>query len=163
MEQTGLHRRWADGLGWALFYGALWAVFAGGSGWLLGGPSILLAVGLSLWLGVRPWRLKLVVLPGFLWFFFCRMLMGGWDVARRALQPRCSLQPAWHQYSLVTQSPRVRLLLPAMVGLLPGTLVSRIDGDLMQVHVLDERLPWRTTIAELEQRLERLLGAGGKR
>ncbi|MBA1264096.1 Na+/H+ antiporter subunit E [Stutzerimonas stutzeri] len=163
MDQTGLRCRWADGLGWALLYGALWALFTGGSGWLLGVPSILSAVGLSLWLGIRPWRLSLTALPGFLRFFLCRMVMGGWDVAWRALHPRCPLQPAWHQYSLASQSPRMRLLLSAMVGLLPGTLVSRIDGEQMQVHVLDERLPWRATIAELEQRLERLLGASGKR
>lgn len=163
MDQTGLRRRWVDGLGWALLYGALWAVFTGGSGWLLGVPGILLSVGLSLWLGIRPWRPSLTALPGFLWFFLCRMVMGGWDVARRALHPRCPLQPAWHQYSFASQSPQMRLLLSAMVGLLPGTLVSRIDGDQMQVHVLDERLPWRATVAELEQRLEWLFGASGKR
>ncbi len=28
----------------------------------------------------------------------------------------------------------------------------------MQVHVLDERLAWQPTVAELERRLERLLG-----
>lgn len=158
MDQTGLRRCWADGLGWALLYGMLWALFTGGSGWWLGVPGIMLAVGLSLWLGNRPWRLSLAALPGFLWFFICRMVMGGWDVARRALHPRCPLQPAWHQYSLTSQSPRVSRLLSAMVGLLPGTLASRIDGQQMRVHVLDERLPWQATIAELEGHLERLLG-----
>ena len=57
-----------------------------------------------------------------------------------------------------SRSPRVRLLLSALVGLLPGTLSSRIEGDHMQVHVLDERLAWQPTVAELERWLERLLG-----
>jgi len=56
----------------------------------------------------------------------------------------------------------VRLLLSAMVGLLPGTLASRVDADEMRVHVLDERLPWQATVAELERRLERLLGVDGR-
>ena len=57
----------------------------------------------------------------------------------------------------------MRLLLSALVGLLPGTLASRIDGGQLRVHVLDEQLPWQATIAELERRLERLLGAAGER
>jgi multicomponent Na+:H+ antiporter subunit E len=104
--------------------------------------------------------MRLGALPAFLGFFLKHMLLGGWDVARRALQPRCPLQPAWHPYSLSSQSPRVRLLLSALVGLLPGTLASRIEGDEMRVHVLDERLPWQATVVDLEQRLERLLGSG---
>ena len=95
--------------------------------------------------------MRLGALPGFLTFFLRHMLLGGWDVARRALQPRCQLQPAWHPYPLTSRSPRVRLLLSALVGLLPGTLSSRIEGD--------RRAPaWQPTVAELERRLERLLG-----
>lgn len=148
---------------WTALYAALWALFAEGRGWSLGLPVVALAVALSLWLGLRPPWLRLAALPGFVGFFCKHMLAGGWDVARRALQPRCPLQPAWHDYRLACGSPRVRLLLSALVGLLPGTLASGVEGDRMRVHVLDERLPWRATIAELERRLERLLGAQGER
>ena len=41
---------------------------------------------------------------------------------------------------------------------LTPTLASRIDGQQMRVHVLDDRLPWQATTAELEAHLERLLG-----
>ena len=160
MTQAALRRGATDALFWSLIYAALWALFAAGQGWLLGVPTVALAVALSLWLGLRPLGMRLGALPAFLGFFLKHMLLGGWDVARRALQPRCPLQPAWHPYSLCSQSPRVRLLLSALVGLLPGTLASRIEGDEMRVHVLDERLPWQATVADLEQRLERLLGSG---
>ncbi|MCQ4312345.1 Na+/H+ antiporter subunit E [Pseudomonas stutzeri] len=163
MEETGVRRRWADGLGWMLLYGALWTLFAEGGGWLLGVPSIVLAVVLSVWLGIRPWRPSLSVLPGFVWFFLGRMVAGGWDVAVRALHPRRPLQPAWLDYPLRSESPRVRLLLSALIGLLPGSLSSRIDGNRMRVHVLDERQPWEPTVIELEQRLSQLLNTGAGR
>lgn len=157
MEETGVRCRWADGLGWMLLYSALWALFAEGGGWSLGVPSILLAVVLSVWLGVRPWQPSLRALPGFIGFFLGRMIAGGWDVAVRALHPRLPLQPAWLDYPLRSESPRVRLLLSALVGLLPGSLSSRVEGDRMRVHVLDERQAWEPTVVELEQRLAKLL------
>lgn len=163
MERTGSQRRWIDGLGLALVYVALWASFSHGEGWSLGIPSILLAVLLSLWLGVRPWQLALTELPGFIRFFLGRMVAGGWDVAIRALHPRRPLQPAWLDYRLHSRSPKVRLMLSALVGLLPGTLASRIEGEHMRVHVLDKRQAWQPTVVELEQRLQRLFGPGEDR
>ncbi|MCQ4286651.1 Na+/H+ antiporter subunit E [Pseudomonas stutzeri] len=158
-RETGSHRRWIDGLGWVLLYAAVWAMFAGGSGWALGVPSVLLAAGLSFWLGLRSWQPSLVSLPGFVWFVLKHMTLGAWDVALRALHPGRSLQPAWVDYPLRCESPQIRLLLSAMVGLLPGTLASRIDGDCMRMHVLDERQPWEATLIELEARLTQLLPA----
>lgn len=158
MTRAEQAHRMIDALYWALLYAALWALFAEGGGWSLGVPSVLLAVALSLWLGLRPLRLRLLALPGFVGFFLHHMLVGAWDVASRALRPRCPLQPAWHDYPLTSPSPRVRLLLSALVGLLPGTLASGIEGERMRVHVLDERQPWQRVIAELELRLQRLLG-----
>ena len=158
MTRASQAHRIIDALYWALLYAALWALFAEGGGWSLGVPSVLLAVALSLWLGLRPLRLRMLALPGFVGFFLRHMLVGAWDVASRALRPRRPLQPAWHDYPLTSTSPRVRLLLSALVGLLPGTLASGIEGARMRVHVLDERQPWQRVVAELEQRLQRLLG-----
>lgn len=163
MTQAALRRGAIDALFWSLFHAALWALFAGGQGWMLGAPTVALAVALSLWLGLRPLALRPSALPGLLGFVLQHMLLGGWDVARRALHPRSPLQPAWHPFTLTSDSPRVRLLLSAMVGLLPGTLVSRIEGDEMLVHVLDASMPWQATIADLEQHLVRLLDTGEAR
>jgi len=162
MDQAAVCRACADGLRWTLLHAALWALFAGGRGWTLGIPTVALAVALSLWLGLRPPTMRAAALPAFLGFFLKHMWLGAWDVARRALQPRCPLQAAWHEVPLGDSSPRQRLLLSAMVGLLPGTLASRIDGDCLRMHVLDERLPWRATVHELEDHLQRLLGGAGR-
>ncbi|MCF7201326.1 Na+/H+ antiporter subunit E [Pseudomonas oligotrophica] len=149
---SGLHA-----LGWLLAGAALWALFSGGDGWLLGLPTVLLATLLALRLGRRPLRLRWRALPGFLAFFLRHMLLGGWDVACRALGPRGRVAPQWHDYRLGEGSPRVRLLLSALVGLLPGTLASRVDGDTLRVHVLDSHQPWQPTVKALERRLAALV------
>lgn len=159
-DRPRLHRRYGDGLYWVLFHAALWALLAEGRGWVLGVPLVLLATALALWLDAAPLRLHLPSLPGFVAFFCWHMLLGGWDVARRALHPRLPLAPAWRDYPLACGVPRVRLLLSALVGLLPGTLASQVEGDCLRVHVLDHEQPWQATVAELERRLARLLGAG---
>ncbi|VXD00177.1 Na+/H+ antiporter subunit E [Pseudomonas sp. 9Ag] len=162
MGELGGQRRWLDGLGWVALYALVWALFTEGAGWILGVPSILLAAGLSLWLGQRPWHPSLAALPGFLGFFLGKMAAGAWDVALRALHPNRPLQPAWLDYSLTSSSSQVRLVLSALVGLLPGTLASQVEGDRMRVHVLDERQPWEATVHSLERRLERLLAPGDR-
>lgn len=162
MSGLGGRHRWLDGLGWVVLYAMVWALFAEGGGWALGVPSILLAAGLSLWLGLRPWHPSLPALPGFLGFFLGNMAAGAWDVALRAVHPKRPLQPAWLDYSLTSSSPQVRLVLSALVGLLPGTLASRVEGDRMRVHVLDRRQPWEATVQTLERRLEQLLSHGDR-
>ena len=76
--------------------------------------------------------------------------------------PKRPLQPAWLDYTLTSSSSQVRLVLSALVGLLPGTLASQVQGDRMRVHVLDERQPWEATVHSLERRLERLLAPGDR-
>jgi len=162
MSRLGGRRRWLDGLGWVVLYALVWALFTQGGGWTLGVPSIVLAAWLSLWLGLRPWHPSLPALPGFLAFFLGKMAAGAWDVAMRAVHPKRPLQPAWLDYTLRSSSSQVRLVLSALVGLLPGTLASRVEGNRMRVHVLDQRQPWEATVKDLEQRLDRLLAPGGQ-
>lgn len=142
-----------DTVFWLLFYSALWWLLSAGSGWYIGIPCILAATGLSGWLGSRPLRLRLRALPGFLVYFLAALASGGWDVARRAVQPRMALSPAWVSYPLRIQQPRYRLLFASMIGLLPGTLASHIEGDQLCMHVLDDRQPWAADARRLEQRL----------
>lgn len=78
MTQAAWRRGATDALFWSLLYTALWALFAAGQGWVLGVPTITLAVALSLWLGLRPMTLRLASLPAFLGFFLKHMLLGGW-------------------------------------------------------------------------------------
>lgn len=150
---------WCDACFWLVAHALLWGLFAGGQGWALGLPSVLLATAVSHWLGLQPPRMRLAALPGFLGFFLLRMVAGAWDVARRAVHPRRPLAPAWVDYRL--RHPAVGMLLSALVGLLPGTLSSQVDDGLMRLHVLDERQPWEPTVALLERHLARLLYAEG--
>lgn len=143
---------------WLLFYTALWGLLSGGSGWYIGIPCILGASGLSHWLGGRAITLRLSALPGFLLFFLAALGSGGWDVARRAVQPRMPLSPAWVSYPLSISQPHYRLLFSSMIGLLPGTLASHIEGDLLCMHVLDDGQPWESSARRLEQRLMAVLG-----
>lgn len=143
---------------WLVFYTLLWALLTTGSGWLFGAACIAAATALTLWLDMRPWRLRVLHLPAFIGFFLRVLILGGWDVARRALHPDTPLSPAWVDYTLHTEDARVRLLLSAIVGLLPGTFSTGVEEDKLILHVLDDRRDWVTTTAHLERHLDRLLG-----
>jgi len=143
---------------WLLVYAALWVLLSGAAGWLFGLICALAATGLSLWLQLPPLGLRLPYLPRFLLFFFYETLLGAWDVAKRAFHPGLPLDPAWVAYSFNSASPRVRLLLSAMVGLMPGTLSTHFDENALYLHVLDQSQDWRTPVARMEAHLARLLG-----
>ncbi|WP_235906683.1 Na+/H+ antiporter subunit E [Pseudomonas saliphila] len=157
---------WADRflsrrmLFWSLLYVALWGLLAGGKGWYIGIPCALAAAMLACWLGNPVWTFRPRAVPGFLLFFLRALVAGGWDVARRAVQPRMPLDPAWVSYPLTARDPRSRLLLAAAVSLLPGTLAGAIEADHLALHVLDHTQPWLESVARLEQQLMHVLGEG---
>lgn len=144
---------------WLLIYAALWLLLSNVNGWSFGLVCALAATGLSLWLRLPPLGLRLFYLPRFMFFFFFETLLGAWDVAKRALHPRLPLNPAWVTHSLTCPDPRVRLLLSAMVGLMPGTLSTHFDEENLYLHVLDLEQEWRRPIIAMEFHLARLLGA----
>jgi multicomponent Na+:H+ antiporter subunit E len=146
-----------SGLFWLAFHAALWALLAGG-GWYIGLPAVLLAALLSVHLQQRYWFLRLTRLPAFLWLFGSQLIAGGWDVARRTVTPRLPIEPAWVHYPLQSADPRVRLVLSALVGLLPGTLSTGVQDQHLELHVLDVDLPWQQAVAQLEASLDDLLG-----
>lgn len=154
---TAVLRNLSDILRWLLFFGLLWWALTGGDGWMFGIPSAVLATLAAIRLQSGPWRLRLTRLPVFIVFLLHAMLAGAWDVALRVLRYRCLVEPIWTTYPLKVDDRRVRYLTSLIIGLLPGTLVSRTVGDHLEVHVLDERLSWRPTVVELERQLALLL------
>lgn len=144
---------------WLLLYSALWLLLSGATGWVFGLVCAVAATGLSLWLKLPPPGLRLLYLPHFLLFFLTEILLGAWDVARRALHPKLPLNPAWVIYPLTCTDPRACLLLSAMVGLMPGTLSTHFDEKNLYLHVLDQEQNWHLPIAQMEAHLARLLGA----
>lgn len=136
---------------------ALWALLSSNQGWEFGLPLAVLATLASLRLQLHAGPMHLRYLPGFLGFFILELFIGGWDVARRAWHPRLPIKPQWVRYEMSSADPRVQLLLSAMVGLLPGTLVSHLEGQTLHLHALDHQQSWSDTVARLEQHLDQLL------
>lgn len=141
---------------WLLFNSVLWALLSGNAGWYLGVPVVILASTVAVHLQLQPWALRLQHLPGFTLFFLLASLLGAIDVARRTLRLTPRIDPGWARYRLQCQDPRHRLLLSAIIGLLPGTLCSRIDGEQLHVHLLDQNAVWEPTVKRLERHLQRL-------
>ena len=147
-------------LAWLLVNTALWTLLSGNGGWYVGVPVILLATATAAVLNTRPWTLRPRHIPAFTLFFLYNSLLGGWDVARRALHPGTPMEPAWRHYQMQSHDPGVRLALSAIVGLLPGTLASHMDGRTLHVHLLDRNTRWTETVRALEAHLMRLAGSG---
>lgn len=137
---------------------ALWALLSNNQGWAFGVPLALLAAGVTVQVSLNVRPVQVQILPGLLAFFIVELFIGGWDVARRAWHPRLPIAPKWHRYPMSSTDPRVKLLLSAMVGLLPGTLASHFEGQTLYLHTLDHKQSWHGTVERLEQKLDRLLG-----
>jgi len=90
--------------------------------------------------------------------FLGESLLGGIDVARRALQPSMPLKPGWLAIptSLPAGAPRVAI--GSEFSLMPGTLVAGSTERELLVHCLDVDAPVLGKIAKEEARLIRAIG-----
>ncbi|MFP4239998.1 MAG: Na+/H+ antiporter subunit E, partial [Rhodosalinus sp.] len=68
--------------------------------------------------------------------FLGASLLGGLDVARRALSPRMPLAPGWVEVP-VRLPDGGRVALGAELSLMPGTLAAGTQGDRLLIHLLD--------------------------
>jgi multicomponent Na+:H+ antiporter subunit E len=73
----------------------------------------------------------------FLPFFLWESLRGGIDVALRTLAPRMRIHPGFTVYRTRLRRRDARVLFANCVSLLPGTLAADVDGDRLDVHLLD--------------------------
>ena len=144
----------------AILAGLWWIIVQGQTdAWLVGLPAVVLAALASLRLGGHTLpRLSLGGLLGFLGLFLRESLAGGVDVARRTLEPRLRVQPGFRRYRLHIQDPLASLLLINCIGLLPGTLAADLDGDHVELHLLDAGENPDPQILRLEQAIARLFG-----
>jgi multicomponent Na+:H+ antiporter subunit E len=146
----------------AFVFGALWLVLTGGD---TGSPLLALAaVGAatftSLWLvpatTVRPDPVGAVRLAA---FFVRWSVLGGVDVARRALAPGPPVDPVLVDHRLRLPSSAARTLFVASVSLLPGTLSTEVRDEVLRVHLLDRRLRDQGTLAALEEHVGDAFGS----
>jgi multicomponent Na+:H+ antiporter subunit E len=158
VDHTHTKPRAIDTLKWAIFYVGLWALLSQNQGWEFGILFVALALLCSYKTHLRAPALVWRHFPRFLLFFLQRLFVGGVDVALSAVSPKLAISPAWVDYELQGNSPDVSLALSVIVGLLPGTLAAKIDGQSMRVHLLDARADWQRDIGKLEAHLALLLG-----
>ncbi len=140
---------------WLLLY-LLWLVISAADARAL--IAGMVVAGAGAWLSIRllpsgESRLRLWpvirLMPAFAW----RSLLGGMDVAWRALHPRMPLVPGWMVYR--TRLPRgaARVTLGNEISLTPGTLAAGGHEEDLYVHYLDSEQPVATMIAREEHRV----------
>jgi multicomponent Na+:H+ antiporter subunit E len=127
---------------------------------VIGIPLALAAAALSV--ALQPKTLSGIYLPGalrFTRFFAVNSVLGGIDVAMRALGPRMRLEPAIVLYPLRISGALPRVFFANTISMLPGTLSSRLSDDTVEVHVLDCSRPVIDDLARVEERVADLFGA----
>ena len=104
-------------------------------------------------------RLRFTALAQLAWRFRQQSLIGGWDVARRALDPRLPLRPGFITYPVRILPGTARDAFGALTSALPGTLPAGVDehGTLVY-HCLDVGQPVAAQLAIDEELLLRALG-----
>lgn len=147
---------WLSVLRRGLLFALVWWILVGGevTSWWIGVPAVLLAATASVVL-VSPTNLVWFELVRFVPYFLSRSLLGGVDVAWRALHPGMPIDPHLIEYP-IQLSPRLPLVFLAnIVSLLPGTLSVELHSNLLKVHVLSSG---KDVLSELET-LEELVAA----
>ena len=143
------------------FFGLLWFTLTGGSfyGWITGLVTICLATAVSLRLH-PPGRgyVRLTGIPAFFLFFLGKSIKGGIQVAAMAAQPRLQLHPDLLEIRLRLPHESEQIFLASILSLLPGTLSAGLEGNRLQLHVLDSRLPVEQEVRDAEAHVARLFG-----
>jgi multicomponent Na+:H+ antiporter subunit E len=112
-----------------------WYALAGGGAWLFGAFAAFLVALSGRWLA--PVTLTGVSWSGlvrFVFYFLHRSLLGGVDVAWRALHPAMPLEVRETSHPLGFESSQARALFVATLSLLPGTLSCDIVDERLRVH-----------------------------
>lgn len=134
----------------------LWLVLSGGSQDQL--PAGLLAAAASTVVSYRlapPGRWRPARILALAPHFFWRSLVGGIDVARRALHPGMPLNSGWIRWPAHLPPGTPQVLLGGELSLQPGTLSAGVDESWLLIHTLDTGLPVDCIVADEEDRCER--------
>lgn len=172
---SGRRRKWLRVLCAALLRGGLlalvWVVLAGWDGdyALYGVVSVAAATGLSMAMfpvrgGGSPstaslWRRSAAIATLPLWFIW-KSVVGGVDVAWRALRRPVDVDPAVITAPCRLPDGNALQVALLMMNLMPGTMVQRVigDGDTVELHTLSSELDPVKQWEALQDRIERALG-----
>ena len=137
---------WVALIGFSLSALAVGLVAAGGAAW----------VSLHL-LPPAPQRARLgmlvLLLPRFLW----QSLLAGWDVARRAFDPRLPLRPGFVAFGSAHAPGHLRNTFATISSPMPGTLPCDENGEEIVFHCLDIGQPILEQLSAEEKVLARVL------
>jgi multicomponent Na+:H+ antiporter subunit E len=138
----------------------LWLVLIGTSpGDLIAGVPVAAAAtwGSLALLPPEPHRVRLtgllLLIPRFLW----KSVVAGWDVARRALDPRLPLHTGFIGYPSRFRGS-ARNAFASYSSLLPGTLPVEDDGETLLYHCLDIDQPVAAELAAEETAFAETIG-----
>ena len=141
-----------------------WWVLADGSlyQWPMGLVVVVLAVLTTWWLSPPTGRPRVslrrvwagVALTG--WFLW-RSVIGGVDVARRAVTREPDTDPEYVTYRFRLPPGYARVAVAYLNNLMPGSLSVHID-DSLQIHSIARELPTLEQVAALEKRVAAVAG-----
>lgn len=145
--------------------GVWWAVSEGDLSMAgYGAVAVVLCVLVSLvaWrpqpISPRGWLGRSVAAIRLFGWFVGRSIVGGTDVALRAIRRSVRVEPGFVDYTLRLDSAAARVAVVDLVNLMPGSLSTEMVGDQVRIHVIDVALPVARTLADLERRLAAVIG-----
>ena len=137
---------------------AFWVVLIGTdvADLVAGFITAAIATWVSLWLlpPVRA-RVRLIALPVLIARFAWQSVIAGWDVARRALDPKLPLAPGFVDYRCDFPPGIGRNAFASLTSLLPGTVPIADDGKMLRYHCLDVNQPVAAQLGTEEALLAR--------
>ncbi len=135
-------------------FGALWWLLAGAdtASWVVGLPTVAVA-------GWAAQRLKVgqggavsaLGLLRFIPFFIGESLQGGVDVAMRTLSPTMRIRPGFTVFRTELRREDAIVFLINCANLLPGTLVTDLRGDRLDIHLIDVGVDAEDGLRRLEK------------
>lgn len=142
----------------SLLAGLWWTLSSGvTAAWWVGLPTVALAFWASQRLSrISKSHFSIARLVGFVPFFLWESLRGGLDVAGRTLLPRMRIQPGFIHYRSSLQSLQARTFFTYCISLLPGTLAADLQGDNLEIHVLNLASDPESELIRLEHAVARL-------
>jgi multicomponent Na+:H+ antiporter subunit E len=120
------------------------------------------------WLSLRllppsSQRVRLMRLPGFVLRFCWQSVAAGWDIARRAFDPRLPIRPGFVVYPVGLPPGPMRNVFTTVTSLVPGTVPAGDDDAGLVYHCLDVEQPVARQLAVEEAVLRRVLHGGAGR
>jgi len=126
---------WGAALVLGLFL--VWLLLSGGRGWPYALLGAIAGGALGAWLAPgRLYRPRPIAMARFIALFVIKSLVGGVDVAWRAMHPSMPLEQTWIDYPMSLKTPAGQAIFMITISLTPGTLCADLQGSTLRVHTL---------------------------